>query len=80
MRWRAPEPATALSPESPSLPPKPRHPAVPADLPTGACVVRVVAGRPFNINIGLANWDKVNVSTAVARYERFEDDTTSGCI
>jgi hypothetical protein len=55
-------------------------PVVPADLPAGACVVRVVAGRPFNINIGLANWDRVNVSTAVARYERFEDDTTSGCI
>lgn len=55
------------------------RPAVPSGLPDGACVVRVVAGRTFTINIGLASWDKVNVSSAVARYERMDDDDVSGC-
>lgn len=48
-------------------------PAVPAGLTTGACVVRVIAGRPFTINIGVALWDRVNIDYAVARYERRDE-------
>lgn len=48
-------------------------PAVPADLAPGACVVRVIAGRPFTINIGVVVWDEVNVDYAVARYERRDE-------
>lgn len=55
------------------------RPAVPAGLANGACVVRVIAGREFNINIVLANWERVHISHSVTRYERFDDDTVSGC-
>jgi Flp pilus assembly protein TadG len=51
-------------------------PAVPSSVPTGACVVRVVAARNFTINIGLVSWDRVTSSSSVARYERSEDFPT----
>lgn len=54
-------------------------PVVPSNLPDGACVVRIVAGRPFTVNIGITSWTRVNYSTAVARYERAADDAVSGC-
>ena len=46
------------------------RPAVPAGLPTNACVVRVIAARNFTINIALAKWDRVRISHAVTRFER----------
>jgi len=46
------------------------YPAVPSGLSSGACVVRVVAARPYTINAVVANWDKVLVRGSVARYER----------
>ena len=46
------------------------YPAVPGGLATGACVVRVIAARPYSINAVVANWDKVLVRGSVARYER----------
>ena len=45
------------------------EPAVPTG-PTGSCVVRVIAARPFNINIGITSWSNVDVSSTIARYER----------
>lgn len=44
-------------------------PAVPSSA-TGACFVRVIAARPFTINIGITQWDKLYVSRSAARYER----------
>ena len=44
-------------------------PAVPAT-PIGSCVVRVIAARPFTINIGVNQWDKVHETSSIARYER----------
>ena len=44
-------------------------PPVPSS-PTGSCVVRVIAARKFKINIGLTSWDKVFISSSIARYER----------
>lgn len=52
-------------------------PAVPASVPTGACVVRIIAGRNFTINIGLASWTRVTRSDSVARYER--EDAVPAC-
>lgn len=54
-----------------------QSPAVPASVPTGACVVRIVAGRNFTINIGLASWTRVTRSDSVARYER--EDAVPAC-
>ena len=45
------------------------RPAVPASA-AGMCFVRVIAARPFTINIGIKQWDKIYVSTTAARYER----------
>ncbi len=45
-------------------------PAVPASVPAGACVVRILAGRNFTINIGITSWTRVSGTTSVARYER----------
>lgn len=52
------------------------RPAVPANS-TGTCVVRVLAARRFTINIGLARWDPVDVTSSVARYER--KDKVAAC-
>jgi Flp pilus assembly protein TadG len=52
------------------------EPRVPASVPPGACVVRVVGSRNFTINIGLVSWDRVTSSSSVARYERSEDFPT----
>ena len=53
-------------------------PKVPGDLATGACVVRVVAARNFTINVAIVPaWERVNVATSVARYER--TDKVSSC-
>ena len=52
------------------------EPAVPANA-TGTCVVRVIAARRFTINIGLARWDPVDVTSSVARYER--KDKVTAC-
>jgi len=47
------------------------YPAVPADPPDGACFVRVVASRPFQINIVVVPvWEGRIVRGSVARYER----------
>jgi Flp pilus assembly protein TadG len=46
------------------------RPSVPADLAPGACVVRVVAARKFEINGGLASWDGTIVRASTALYER----------
>ena len=54
-------------------------PAVPAGLATGACVVRVIAARNFTINIAVAPaWNRVNVATSVARYERTDKVASCG--
>ena len=45
------------------------QPAVPTSA-TGACFVRVIAARPFTINIGIYQWDEFHVSTSTARFER----------
>ena len=45
-------------------------PAVPANLTAGACVVRVLAARKFEINGGLASWDGTIVRGSTALYER----------
>ena len=41
-------------------------------VPTGVtgCVVRVIAARPYTVNIGVASWDRVSFANAVVRYER----------
>ena len=46
-----------------------QEPAVPSNA-NGTCVVRVLAARPFTINIVLARWDEVMVLSSTARYER----------
>ncbi len=58
----------------PSLPgSESANPKVPADVPAGACVVRVIAARDFTINIGLVPaWNRVNAAWSIARYERGE--------
>ena len=53
-----------------TMPATDQYPAVPSGLVPGACVVRVVAARPYSINAVVANWDKVLVRGSVARYER----------
>ena len=45
-------------------------PAVPANLTAGACIVRVLAARKFEINGGLASWDGTIVRGSTALYER----------
>ena len=50
-------------------------PAVPAT-PVGTCFVRVVAARPYSINVAIQKWDRVLVRTAIARYERHDRFTT----
>lgn len=52
------------------------EPTVPANA-TGTCVVRVLAARRFTINIGLARWEPVDVTSSVARYER--KDKVTAC-
>ena len=46
------------------------QPAVPANLSTGACVVRVLAARKFKINGGLTSWSGTIVRGSTAMYER----------
>jgi Flp pilus assembly protein TadG len=46
------------------------EPAVPANLSTGACVVRVLAARKFKINGGLTSWSGTIVRGSTAMYER----------
>lgn len=46
------------------------YPALPAGLPAGACVVRVVAARNFEIDAVFQSWDRVLIRGSVARYER----------
>lgn len=53
-----------------SMPAANAYPAVPAGLPNGICVVRVIAARPYTINAVVANWNKVLKRGSVARYER----------
>ena len=45
-------------------------PAVPANLTTGMCVVRVLAARKFEINGGLTSWSGTLVRGSTALYER----------
>ena len=56
-----------------------QSPAVPDSVPPGACVVRIIAGRNFTINIGLTAWNRVTTSTSVARYERGSDGGFPTC-
>lgn len=52
-------------------------PEVPSGVPTGACIVRVVAARNFSINIAIVPvWNRVHVSSSVARYERMDEVAT----
>ncbi len=44
-------------------------PAVPANT-AGTCVVRVLAARPFTIDVGVARWEETMVMSSVAHYER----------
>lgn len=53
-----------------SMPPTTQHPAVPAGLAAGTCVVRVLAARHFEINVALAGWTGTIQRGATARYER----------
>lgn len=53
-----------------SMPATSAYPAVPASLTAGTCVVRVLASRPFSINIVLSSLDSTVTRGAVARYER----------
>ena len=54
-------------------------PKVPTELAAGACVVRVLAARNFTINVAVVPaWNRVNVATSVARYERTDKVTTCG--
>lgn len=46
------------------------EPAVPANLSPGACVVRVLAARKFEINGGLTSWSGTIVRGSTALYER----------
>jgi Flp pilus assembly protein TadG len=46
------------------------EPAVPANLAPGACVVRVLAARKFEINGGLTSWSGTIVRGSTALYER----------
>lgn len=46
------------------------YPAVPAGLSAGACVVRVVAARQYEIDAVFNSWDPVLTKGSVARYER----------
>ena len=62
----------AVSPESPFRPARPRPRQSQPTSRREACVVRVGGRTPLNINIGLANWDKVNAPPPVARYEQDE--------
>lgn len=60
-----------------SMPATTDYPAVPSSLPTGQCVVRVIASRPYTINAVVANWDRTMVRGSVARYERATDQQYS---
>lgn len=46
------------------------YPAVPANVTAGTCVVRVVASRPFHINVVVTQFDDNLTKSAVTRYER----------
>jgi Flp pilus assembly protein TadG len=46
------------------------YPAVPSSIPENTCVVRVIAARPFKINLILTNLESAVQRGAVARYER----------
>lgn len=46
------------------------YPAIPTGLTTGACVVLVVASRPYEINAVVAHFDDHLTRDAVSRYER----------
>jgi len=48
------------------------RPAVPAGLPAGACVVRVIAARNYTIGFVLGSVSRASVSVAVSRYERMD--------
>lgn len=61
---------TACSSGAAPTPSSTDYPSVPAGLPTGACIVRVVAARKYQINAVLASWDRVMKRGSVARYER----------
>lgn len=52
-----------------TMPATTAYPAVPP-LPTNACAVRVLAARPFSINVVLTTFDGRIERGAVARYER----------
>jgi len=60
-----------------SMPATTDYPAVPSTLPTGACVVRIIAARPYTINAVVANWDRTMIRGSVARYERATDAALS---
>jgi Flp pilus assembly protein TadG len=45
-------------------------PAVPVNLATGTCVVRVLAARKYEINGGLTSWSGTIVRGSTALYER----------
>lgn len=52
-------------------------PGVPTSA-TGTCFVRVIAARPYSINLGIAGWSNNLISTSVARYER--KDKIASCM
>lgn len=53
--------------------------AVPSSVPDNACVVRVLAGRNFTINIALVPaWTRVSAAYSMARYER--SDKVPACV
>lgn len=48
-------------------------PAMPAtSIPTGTCVVRVWAKRPYRISVIVPVWDKTMYRQSISRYERTE--------
>lgn len=46
------------------------YPAVPSSVPAGACVVMVVASRPFSINAVFHQWHEHLIKSSVTRFER----------
>lgn len=61
---------SSCSPGSAPTPTATDYPAVPAGLAAGACVVRVVAARRYEIDAVFHSWDRVLTKGSVARYER----------
>lgn len=53
------------------------NPAVPTNA-AGSCIVRVLAARPFEINVGITSWSSVRVTGSVERYERKDKVTSCG--